>query len=183
MIFLGFPTKKHIWDGFGVIFLGLPTEKHILVLDFPSGKHVKGRKEGKKEGRKKARKQRRRKEGRKEGGKEGRKEGGKKKGEKEGRKEGRKKARRQERKEGRKEERKERKQGSKEEKSLTCVVRYLRFLPGQRLFYHRARTACDCLWFSQEKPTILRAKSTSPCVFPGNKPFAVHFGLCFFCLV
>ena len=66
--------------------------------------------------------------------------------------------------------------------TLTCVVRY-RFLSGQRLFYHRARTACDCLWFSQEKPTILRAKSTSPCDFPGNKPFAVHFGLCFCCLV
>ena len=158
-----------------MLFLGFPTEKHILVLDFPSGKHVKGRKEGKKEGRKKARKQRRRKEGRKEGR---RKEEGR-----ERRKEGRKEESKETRKEGRKEGRKERKQGSKEEKSLTCVVRYLRFLSGQCLFYHRARTACDCLWFSQEKPTILRAKSTSPCVFPGNKPFAVHFGLCFFCLV
>ena len=55
MIFLGFPTKKHVFcfslvfprenssflilDGFGVIFLGFPTKKHSLVLDFPSGKH------------------------------------------------------------------------------------------------------------------------------------------------
>ena len=66
---------------------------------------------------------------------------------------------------------------------LAQNVRCLRFLSGQRLFYHRARTACDCLWFSQEKPTILRAKSTPPCVFPGNKPFAVHFRLCFFLLL
>ena len=28
-----------------MIFLGFPTKKHSLVLDFPSGKHVKGRKE------------------------------------------------------------------------------------------------------------------------------------------
>ena len=133
---------------------------------------MKGRKEGKKEGRKKARKQRRR--------KEGRREGGKKKGEKEGRKEGRKKARRQERKEERKEGREARKQGRK---IINLRSTLSSVFVGTTSFYHRARTACDCLWFSQEKPTILRAKSTSPCVFPRNKPFAVHFGLCFFCLV
>ena len=48
---------------------------------------------------------------------------------------------------------------------LHTVYIYIYIIYILRLFYHRARTACDCLWFSQAKPTILRAKSTSPCVF------------------
>ena len=86
MFFCFFLGKTAVSLCFGRIWRDFPWfsyKKHILVLDFPSGKHVKGRKEG----RKKARKQRRRKEGsRKEEGRERRKEG-------------RKKARRQERKE------------------------------------------------------------------------------------
>ena len=36
--------------------------------------------------------------------------------------------------------------------NLRKMYAILGFCRDNVFFYHRARTACDCLWFSQEKP-------------------------------
>ena len=163
VIFLGFPTKKHFLDGFGVIFLGFPTEKHILVFDFPSGKHVKGRKEG------------RRKQGNNEGGrKEGRKEERRRARKKEGRKEESKETREEGRKKGRKEGKEARKQGRK---IINLRSTLSSVFVGTTSFLSSCTDCGDCLWFSKKNLQYFERRVRHLAFFQGinRLPYILDF--------